>query len=200
MAMTRLEKRFVNRQRKARLNIEKLRARLNDMELDGVRDALELGCGIGTVSSFLAEEYGIRVVGTDFDPEQIEVARSLYDEGDLLTFRVEDGSNLTFPDENFDLVVSQNVFHHIPRWDKAVEEVVRVLRSGGYFIWLDLAFPALLKRLLAPMVKNYGLYTFREISDEFERNGLLPTYYERMFHGFFMHHHLVLRKGPSAGL
>lgn len=39
-----------------------------------------------------------------------------------------------FEDESFDLVVTQDVFEHLPNPYKAIKEVVRTLKKGGYFI------------------------------------------------------------------
>ena len=195
MAMTGLEKRFVNRQRKAGRNIERVRQRLDEIDADEIHDVLEIGCGIGVVSAFLSENYNMKVIGTDFDPEQIEMARKLNLEGMRLRFQVEDASDLSFEDGSFDLVLSQNVFHHIPAWNKAVQEVARVLRESSYFIWFDLAFPAFVKNLLRQFVKKYALYTFDEVRVEFGRNGFNQLFYERVLHGPFLHHHLVLYKG-----
>jgi len=194
MAMTKLEKRFVNRQRKAEPNIARVRDRLNDLEGGSIQNVLELGCGMGAVSAFLAGEYNMNAMGTDFDPEQIEIARSLYPETELLHYQVEDASSLTFSTNSFDLVISQNVFHHIPGWKKAVQEVARVLRSQGHFIWLDLALPGLIKKVLEPIVKSYGLYTVGEVQSEFLKHGFTQLYYGRISHGPFMHHHMVLQK------
>ena len=193
--MTGLEKRFVNRQRKAGRNIERVRQRLDEIDADEIHDVLEIGCGIGVVSAFLSENYNMKVIGTDFDPEQIEMARKLNLEGMRLRFQVEDASDLSFEDGSFDLVLSQNVFHHIPAWNKAVQEVARVLRESSYFIWFDLAFPAFVKNLLRQFVKKYALYTFDEVRVEFGRNGFNQLFYERVLHGPFLHHHLVLYKG-----
>ncbi|UCF91249.1 MAG: class I SAM-dependent methyltransferase [Desulfobacterales bacterium] len=199
MKMTRLEKRLVNRRRKGARNIAKIRPRLEELNRDSIRDVLELGCGIGAVSAFLAETYGLNVYATDLDPAQIEIARRMQPESARLRFRVADAARLTFADGSFDLVLSQNVFHHIPDWEAAVQEVTRVLRPGAYFIWLDLACPKLLKKLLGPLARRHGLYTFAEIKSAFVRNGLEPCYYERVAHGPFGHHHLVLQKrGGSA--
>jgi SAM-dependent methyltransferase len=195
VAMTGLEKRFVNRQRKAGRNIERVRQRLDEIDADEIHDVLEIGCGIGVVSAFLSENYNMKVIGTDFDPEQIEMARKLNLEGMRLRFQVEDASDLSFEDGSFDLVLSQNVFHHIPAWNKAVQEVARVLRESSYFIWFDLAFPAFVKNLLRQFVKKYALYTFDEVRVEFGRNGFNQLFYERVLHGPFLHHHLVLYKG-----
>ena len=79
----------------------------------------------GSVSSFPAER-GIDATGTDVDPEEVSVAKQLYQENDCLHFQVEDATRLSFASEDFDLVVSQNVFHHVGRWEKVVQEIVRV--------------------------------------------------------------------------
>lgn len=39
-----------------------------------------------------------------------------------------------FEDESFDLVLTQDVFEHLPYPDKAIKEVARTLKKGGYFI------------------------------------------------------------------
>jgi ubiquinone/menaquinone biosynthesis C-methylase UbiE len=193
--MTRLEKRFVNRQQKAEHNIQKVRQRLQPLDTQAIRDALELGCGIGAVSAFLADTYAMNVCGTDFDPEQIEIARTMQPESDHLHFSVEDAAHLTFEDASFDLVLSQNVFHHVPDWEAAVREVARVLRPGGYFIWLDLATPRLIKNVLQPLMKNHGLYTIDEVNSALAESGLERRFYEQTAHGPLVHHHMVWQKG-----
>jgi ubiquinone/menaquinone biosynthesis C-methylase UbiE len=195
MKMTRLEKRFVNRKQKAERNIQKVRQRLQPLDTQTIHDALELGCGIGAVSAFLADTYAMNVCGTDFDPEQIEIARRMQPESDRLHFRVEDAAHLTFEDASFDLVLSQNVFHHVPDWEAAVREVARVLRPGGYFIWLDLAIPRLVKNVLQPLMKNHGLYTIGEVNSALAENGLERRFYEQIAHGPLVHHHIVWQKG-----
>ncbi len=195
MKMTRLEKRFVNRKQKAERNIEKVRQRLQPLDTQAIHDALELGCGIGAVSAFVADTYAMNVCGTDFDPEQIEIARRMQPESDHLHFSVEDAAHLTFEDASFDLVLSQNVFHHVPDWEAAVREVARVLRPGGYFIWLDLATPRLVKDILQPLMKNHGLYTIDEVNSALAENGLERRFYEQTAHGPLVHHHMVWQKG-----
>jgi SAM-dependent methyltransferase len=117
-----------------------------------------------------------------------------------LKYQVEDASNLSLKNEQFDIVVSQNVFHHIPKWDKAIYEISRVLKINGYLFWLDLAFPKLLVSVLKNVIKNYGLYTIKEIRTTFKNAGLEELNYEKMIHGPMIHHHLVLKKnGYHAG-
>jgi ubiquinone/menaquinone biosynthesis C-methylase UbiE len=136
----------------------------------------------------------MHVQATDFDPAQIELARKTRPEGERLRFRVEDATCLSFPDSSFDLVISQDVFHHIPDWGAAVREVARVLRPRGYFVWFDMAFHRIVKKVFLPITKNYGLYTFDEIESAFEANGFHPRSHRRLRHGPFTYHHMVLGK------
>jgi SAM-dependent methyltransferase len=50
-------------------------------------------------------------------------------------FRNENVEKLTFPDEHFDIVVSQDVFEHVASPAQGFSEVARVLRSGGSHIF-----------------------------------------------------------------
>jgi arsenite methyltransferase len=54
-----------------------------------------------------------------------------------------DMTNLEFPDDSFDLVVSNLAIHNLPGDDarrSAIEEAVRVLRAGGHVVIADLGF------------------------------------------------------------
>lgn len=43
--------------------------------------------------------------------------------------------NLTFQDESFDLVISEDVFEHVRNFKKGFREIYRVLKNGGYHIF-----------------------------------------------------------------
>jgi ubiquinone/menaquinone biosynthesis C-methylase UbiE len=192
--MTRIERLLVNRRAKGEHNIELVRRRLRQMDVRSMRDALEIGAGAGAVSAFLARAYGMRVWATDFDPGQIRIAQTRHAGEERLCFGVEDATRLSFEASRFDLVVSQNVFHHIANWQKAVSEVARVLRPGGSFVWLDLTLPGLVARVLRPLARNYGLYAYAEVEQAFADNGLETRFHERIAQGPIVHHHLVLHK------
>ena len=193
MKMTRIEKRFVNRKKKSEGNIHNLEIAFKYIETEKIKTVLELGCGIGFVSTYLAETYNHTVYGTDYDSGQIQLANQLQPKNVNLHYQVEDATKLSFMDAGFDLVLSQNVFHHIPAWRDAIKEISRVLRPGGYFIWLDLAFPAIIKNIFLPFVKNYGLYTIDDIKDAFDANGFKRLFHEHVIHGPFSQQHFVLQ-------
>ncbi|MGD8305004.1 MAG: class I SAM-dependent methyltransferase [Desulfobacterales bacterium] len=192
--MTRLEKWLVNRTGKAGRNIARINKRLAQLPAESITNVLELGCGIGDVAAYLAQDYNMNVWGTDSDPAQIDIARKRHPETAHLTYRVEDAANLSFKDGDFDLIVSQNVFHHTAQWQTAVREIARVLKSGGYLLWLDLAFPGWIARRFQPLVKRHGLYCISETKSVFKHQGFAQLFHQSRMHGLFSQHHIVWQK------
>lgn len=193
MKMTRIEKRFVNRKKQSIRNIIELESALKYVDMIKIKTVLELGCGIGFVSHYLTETYKVKVCGTDYDKEQIQVAIKMQPKNDFLEYQVEDAANLSFQDSSIDLILAQNVFHHLPNWEHAIKEIARVLYSGGYFIWLDLTFPRLIKTIFLPLVKNYGLYTIDDMEKTFEVHEFKTLFHEKLVHGLFSQYHYVLQ-------
>ena len=96
---------------------------------------LDLGCGAGTDTLVSAQMVGSegRVTGIDMTPEMLVKARASVaemglDNVDLVEGEVE---SLPFPDESFDVIVSNGVIDLIPDKDAVFSEIVRVLRPGG---------------------------------------------------------------------
>jgi SAM-dependent methyltransferase len=56
-----------------------------------------------------------------------DVPRGEYKNG----YRSEDLSQMTFPDNSFDLIITQDVFEHVMEPEKAFKEIARVLKPGG---------------------------------------------------------------------
>ncbi|HES58984.1 MAG TPA: class I SAM-dependent methyltransferase, partial [Caldithrix sp.] len=188
MKMTLIEKRFVNRKKKSERNIKIIESDFKLMNLTKTNTILELGCGVGFVSVYLAENYQFNVFGTDFDDEQIDTAKRIQPEIKNLHFQVEDASQLTIEDSSINLVISQNVFHHVPNWQDAIKEIARVLCPGGYLTWLDLTFSNLVKNIFLPFVKNYGLYTIEDIKSTFFIHGFKQLLQEQTAHGLMNQH------------
>ena len=94
---------------------------------------LELGCGHGTLSVYLAKQ-GARVTGVDIGPRLVEAAGKLAElNGVDAEFARVDIKSLPFAAESFDVVVGLAVLHHLPERDLAcaLAETHRVLRAGG---------------------------------------------------------------------
>ena len=98
--------------------------------LDGL-DSVELGCGTGYVSSWLARR-GARATGLDLSEEQLATAASLRQEHGLDVNLVHGNAEQTpFPDERFDFAISEYgaaIWCDPHIW---LAEVRRLLRPGG---------------------------------------------------------------------
>jgi SAM-dependent methyltransferase len=91
--------------------------------------ALEVGCGEGRVSRDLGSR-GYEIIGLDVSPTLVDAAREADAAG---TYVVGDAAALPFADGAFDLVVSYNVLIDVEDMPRAIAEVGRVLRPGGWF-------------------------------------------------------------------
>lgn len=172
MKMSRIEKRFVNSKKHAQKNIKVIEQLFGRIDLSAVNKVLEIGCGAGIVAAHLCNEYKMNVTGTDVDPEQIETARKYNVGNENLKFIEADASKLPFGSAEFDMVLSQNVLHHIGNWEGVLQEVNRVLKPKGYYFFTDLAYSRLTSRILRPIVKNYGVYTIDDIINSLRSNGI----------------------------
>jgi len=96
---------------------------------------LDVGCGAGVTSCFLAKQYGCRVLGVDIRAKMVERSEErARREGvaDRVEFRVADAQDLPFEDNLFDAVITESVTAFPEDKQRAVDEYVRVTRPGGY--------------------------------------------------------------------
>ncbi len=97
--------------------------------------ALDVGTRMGEFALTLAEvmPQGSRVIGLDCDEKAVAQAREKHaDKG--VEFAVGNAEHLDYPDGSFALVAISNTLHHIERYDAVLEEMLRVLKPGGYFL------------------------------------------------------------------
>ncbi|MGL4449310.1 MAG: class I SAM-dependent methyltransferase [Shewanella sp.] len=105
--------------------------------------ALEIGCGFGQGIEVIRAHFGAeRVTAVDLDIDMVSAAKARWHQDARalpgINFSVADGCQLPFATAQFDIVFNFAVFHHIPDWQVAVAEVVRVLKPGGFFVIEDL--------------------------------------------------------------
>lgn len=100
---------------------------------------LETGTGKGHFTLALARR-GFRVTTIDVSEEEQAFARLQAERNGLsglVEFRVGDAGNLDFPDGSFDAVFSVNLLHHLSDARRVLDEMARVLASGGKLIVSD---------------------------------------------------------------
>ena len=99
-------------------------------------DVVELGCGTGYVSAWLARR-GARPVGVDVTPAQLDTARAMQERFGLEFPLVEaSAEDVPLQDASFDLAVSEygaSIWADPYAW---VPEAARLLRPGGELVFL----------------------------------------------------------------
>jgi ubiquinone/menaquinone biosynthesis C-methylase UbiE len=96
---------------------------------------LDVGCGVGATSCYLAKNYGCKVVGVDISEMMIKRAnerRKREHVENRVEFRVADVQNLPFENDIFDVVISESVITFVKDKQKAINECVRMTKLGGY--------------------------------------------------------------------
>lgn len=109
------------------------------------KKVLEVGSGRGGGASYLARYYlTTSVTGMDFCNQAVELSRRLHANINGLTFQQGDAEKMPFDSASFDLVFNVESSHCYGNMAAFLAEVVRVLKLGGYFAWVDLRGPDML--------------------------------------------------------
>lgn len=164
----------------------------------GGKNVLEIGCGAGTYMMMLAS-MGANVAGQDIDEAAVAEGKKTFARLGLNgRFVAGDASNLAFGDEEFDVVMSADVYEHISLEVKrrVTAEIYRVLKPGGLaviktpnlrylqlVIWAKRLANAL--RFKSPAIyiahtrdnpdrEHHGLTTYAELESVFSELPFLP--------------------------
>lgn len=151
-------------------------ALVDDLEVELVerygrgKDVLECGCGTGLLLERMAT-FAKRAVGIDLSPRMLDQARAR-----ALDVREGSVTELPFGDAAFDVTCSFKVLAHVPEIGRALAEMLRVTRPGGYVLaefYNPLSFRALAKRL-GPAGKISKFTTEAQVYTRFDAPWVIP--------------------------
>lgn len=96
---------------------------------------LELGCGTGSmwIEHKDVIEKCSELVLSDFSEGMLASAKANLGGLSNVTYKIIDIMDIPYEDGDFDVVIANYMLYHVPDIDKALSEVNRVLRKGGYF-------------------------------------------------------------------
>jgi ubiquinone/menaquinone biosynthesis C-methylase UbiE len=153
---------------------------------------LEIGCGRGVGTQIILERFGAaRALAFDLDPAMAGQARRRlagYPPGKV-GIAIGDAASIATPDAVFDAVFDFGILHHVPRWQRAVAEVRRVLRPGGRFFFEEVTSQALDRWFYRTFLDHprENRFSAAELLAELERQGFrVPGPLARPFFGDFV--------------
>jgi ubiquinone/menaquinone biosynthesis C-methylase UbiE len=113
------------------------------LEIKKDSHVLDVACGTGTTALYLSDKYSCQITGFDISDDLIAIANKSLEQNDRdgkVKFEVANALKIPHPDNTFDVVISQAFFILIDEKEKALKEIVRVLKPGGYFGSLELGW------------------------------------------------------------
>jgi tocopherol O-methyltransferase len=102
------------------------------------QNIIDVGCGIGGSTLYLAQKFGSQATGITLSPvqasrgEERAIAAGLAEQ---VSFAVANALEMPFEDDSFDLVWSLESGEHMPDKAKFLSECYRVLKPGGKIIF-----------------------------------------------------------------
>jgi ubiquinone/menaquinone biosynthesis C-methylase UbiE len=110
----------------------------------------EVGCGRGAGALIIKRKFQPEVLqAMDLDIRMIQKSRKYLSprEREGVSFYVGDVMRLPYRQGVLDAVFGFGILHHIPNWQEALAEIVRVLQPGGFFFFEEI-YPSLYQNLV----------------------------------------------------
>ena len=153
---------------------------LNELvETNNPKTSLELGCGLGRFSTYMAEQ-GIKATGVDFSSVAIEKAKKRVANSEHKpTFLVGDVTNLEMFNEQFDISFDVGCFHCLngEGQQKYVSEIYRLLKPGAtHLIWALDSAPSDIKITPDYIAKTFE-NGFQLVNSMFSRRRIIASHW-----------------------
>jgi ubiquinone/menaquinone biosynthesis C-methylase UbiE len=115
---------------------------LEDLPLSQDARALDIATGTGEFARALAPHVAT-VIGLDATDAMLEQGRKFVGQAGFENIEFQKGvvQDLPFEDETFDIISSRYAFHHFADPKPVISEMVRVCKTGGHVIIVDIIVP-----------------------------------------------------------
>jgi 2-polyprenyl-3-methyl-5-hydroxy-6-metoxy-1,4-benzoquinol methylase len=146
---------------------------------------LDLGCGFGFRTVGIAASGADFILGIDMDDDRIREANGFARSKsvDNVDFVHMDAEGLAFPDETFDVVVADEMIHHLENLPQVMQEMHRVLKYDGIVIISDhnrLSLPSEIMRSVYFGKNKERVFTAKEVKRYLAQTGFKDIVYRHI--------------------
>ncbi len=99
--------------------------------------AADIGAGSGFISEGLIHK-GLKVIAVDQSEEMLAEMREKFSSAEGVEYRLGEAEKLPIPDETIDYAFANMYIHHVESPQKAIKEMVRILKPGGKLVITDM--------------------------------------------------------------
>lgn len=115
-------------------------------DIEHAHDVLDIAGGTGDVTFAVARaKRPAHIQCTDLVPEMLEVARAHQQAGAAcgvaIDFDVVDAQSIPYADASYDVITMAYGLRNMPERERALDEMLRVLKPGGQLVCLDFSTP-----------------------------------------------------------
>jgi len=127
---------------------------------------VEIGCGRGGGIAYISKMFTpTSAIGVDLNAKAVKFGNSHYQLNNL-KFEQGDAQKLGFENESKDIVFNVESSHRYPKMEAFLDEVYRILKPGGYFLFTDFRY----KDDMSELVHLLAKYDFIKFDEQFINN------------------------------
>jgi 2-polyprenyl-3-methyl-5-hydroxy-6-metoxy-1,4-benzoquinol methylase len=137
---------------------------IHEMDLSRDKKVLEIGCGTGYVSYYIAEKTGMQVIGSDLCKPFIESAKEKYRLPNLKFDTLDFNKASETIHNKFDYIIGNGILHHLYyNLDQVLITLKNLLHPGGKIIFME---PNIYNPYVAAIFKNKSLRKWAKLEPD----------------------------------
>jgi len=113
------------------VDIQQLDMMQEKMKINSDDVVLDLGCGLGGITEYLAKSTSAQITGVDFSEKSIRLAEANGEGTTNLKFEAMDINELDFPSNTFDVILALDVLYWLDDLNPVLQKIKDILKPDG---------------------------------------------------------------------
>jgi 2-polyprenyl-3-methyl-5-hydroxy-6-metoxy-1,4-benzoquinol methylase len=173
-------------------NIEQISFMLSKLHINAQHKVLDIGCGIGKLDEYMNDATGANIVGLDYSPAAVKIAKERTSSKQGLSFECGNMDEIDYPPNSFDVIFSIDAIFFSADLVKLLQKLNDMLKIGGklaiYYSEIKFDEEASIDILL-PQNTQVGL--------ALEKSGLSYLYYDLTEN---LYNHMIIKRKTALSL